>query len=241
MKKTLLIFALGALLSTNITAQSDFTLNSRAWTTNYWTMLIYDVAHLTVSHFLFSEDADRDVFSRIVPSAALVFPVGIEKAGFDANDIYGPYHRAFGNPFTHPGDFGIGIDASWKPGFAGVYAGAYFKSQELCFRNGDDLRGLYFQPRAGVIMGQNGAIEAGVYYDMTVGVAGNYPNASKSMLLDGLGLDFALSYGRSNGNRGIISFMLPLHNFLNENHASGAFTGMKRRVGYIMLTQRISF
>ena len=33
--------------------------------------------------------------------------------------------------------------------------------------------------------------------------------------------------------------MLPLHNFLNENYAG--FNGMKRRVGYIMFTERIGF
>jgi len=30
-----------------------------------------------------------------------------------------------------------------------------------------------------------------------------------------------------------------LHNFLNENYPG--FDGLKRRVGYIMLTERISF
>lgn len=241
MKKALLVFALGVMLSMSATAQSDFTLNTRAWTTNYWTMLLYDIAHETVS-ILISDEKNESTYSRIIPSADLVFPVGIEKAGFKDNDIFGPYHRAFKNPFTRPGDFGIGLDASWKPSFFGLYAGAYYKSQEICFRaNDDNLRSFYFQPRAGIILGAKGAIEAGVYYDMVIGASGRYPGVEKAMFSNGLGLDFALSYSMPKNLTSQLAFMLPLHNFLNENYASGEFNGMKRRVGYIMLTQRISF
>ncbi len=240
MKKTL-IFVLGAMLSLSVSAQSTVTLNTRAWTTNYWTTTFYDVTRGVVGYFLFTSNDARTTFYRIVPDVDLVFPVGIEKEGFAANDIYGPYHRAFSNPFKRIGDYGIGLDASWKPGIFGLYAGAYLKSQELCFQTGTDLRSLYFQPRAGLMVGQKGVLEIGAYYDKVIGAAGSYAGANKDMFLDGLGLDFSLMYNGSSKYKNMITFMLPLHNFLNENYASGEFSGMKRRVGYIMLTQRISF
>lgn len=239
--KKVIVFAMAAMLSLGVAAQSNFTFNSRAWTTNYWTMSIYDVARGLSGYFLFSEKDARDTYYRIIPGADLVFPVGIEKEGFAANDIYGPYHRAFSNPFKRMGDYGIGLDASWKPGLIGIYAGAYFKSQELCFKNGSDLRSHYFQPRAGLMIGQKGVFEAGVYYDKVVGAAGNYAGVNKDMFLDGLGLDFSLLYNSSDPSKFMITFMLPMHNFLNEDYVTGEFNGMKRRVGYIMLTERISF
>ena len=244
MKKALLVFAMGVLLALNATAQSksNFTLNTRAWSTNYFTTVLYNVANGAIEYFIISDPATRLTYSRIIPDADLVFPVGIEKAGFEANDIYGPYHRAFKNPFTRPGDFGVGLDASWRLGFLGLYAGTYFKSQEICFKaNDDNLRSFYFQPRAGIVIGKKIALEAGVYYDMVVGAVGRYPGVEKAMFSNGLGLDFALSHRGLNNRESMITFMLPLHNFLNENYAGGAFNGMKRRVGYIMLTHRIGF
>lgn len=241
MKKALLILVMGAMFSLNAKAQSAFTLNTRAWSTNYFSTILYNLAHTTVE-ILVSDSNSNLTYSRIIPSADLVFPIGIEKEGFEACDIYGPYHRAFKNPFTKPGDFGIGLDASWRPGFVGFYAGAYFKSQEICFRaNDDNLRSLYFQPRAGIIIGNKSAIEAGVYYDMVVGACGRYPGVEKAMFSNGLGLDFALSHRSTRYRESMITFMLPLHNFLNEDYAGGVFDGMKRRVGYIMLTHRLRF
>lgn len=242
MKKVLLVIVMGALLSLNAKAQSDFTLNTRAWSTNYFTSVLYDIANNAVEYLLFSDSTNRLTYSRIMPSSDLVFPVGIEKKGFENYDIYGPYHRAFKNPFTRPGDFGVGLDASWRPTFFGLYAGAYFKSQEICFRADDaNLRSFYFQPRVGIIIGEKNAIEAGVYYDMVVGAGGRFPGVEKDMFSNGLGLDFALSHKSSNKHQTLIAFMLPLHNFLNEDYSGGIFNGMKRRVGYIMLTERISF
>ena len=244
MKKALLVIIMGAMLSLNAKAQSDFTLNTRAWSTNYFTTVLYDIANGAVKYLLVSDSTDRLTYSRIIPSSDLVFPIGIQKEGFEGNDIYGPYHRAFKNPFTRPGDFGVGLDASWRPSFFGLYAGAYYKSQEICFRaNDDNLRSFYFQPRAGIILGRKNAIEAGVYYDMVVGASGRYPGVEKAMFSNGLGLDFALSHKSSGKEQTLLSFMLPLHNFLNEDYAKGDvnFNGMKRRVGYIMLTERISF
>jgi len=242
MKKVLLVIVLGAMLSLNAKAQSAFTLNTRAWSTNYFTTVLYDIANNAVEYLLFSDSTNRLTYSRIMPGSDLVFPVGIEKKGFEDYDIYGPYHRAFKNPFTRPGDFGVGLDASWRPTFFGFYAGAYFKSQEICFRADDaNLRSFYFQPRAGIIIGGKNAIEAGVYYDMVVGAGGRYPGVEKDMFSSGLGLDFALSHKSSNKHQALIAFMLPLHNFLNEDYGGGIFNGMKRRVGYIMLTERIAF
>ena len=240
MKKVLLVIVMGAMLSLNAKAQSDFTFNTRAWSTNYFTTILYDIADGAIEYLLFSDSTDRLTYSRIIPDADLVFPIGIEKKGFEDNDIFGPYHRAFKNPFTRPGDFGVGLDASWRPSFFGLYAGAYFKSQEICFRvNDDNMRSFYFQPRAGIIIGKKNAIETGVYYDMVVGAGGRYPGVEKDMFSSGLGLDFALSHKSSSNHQSLIAFMLPLHNFLNENYPG--FDGLKRRVGYIMLTERISF
>ena len=240
MKKVLLVIVLGAMLSLNAKAQSDFTLNTRAWSTNYFTTVLYDIANNAVEYLLFSDSTSRLTYSRIMPGADLVFPVGIEKKGFEDSDIYGPYHCAFKNPFTRPGDFGVGLDASWRPTFFGLYAGAYFKSQEICLKaNDNNMRSFYFQPRAGIIIGGKNAIEAGVYYDMVVGASGRF--VEKDMFSSGLGLDFALSHKSSNKHQALIAFMLPLHNFLNEDYLGGVFNGMKRRVGYIMLTERISF
>ena len=233
---------MGAMLSLNAKAQSTFTLNTRAWSTNYFTTVLYDIANSAIEYLIISDTANRLTYSRIIPDADLVFPIGIEKVGFENKDIYGAYHRAFKNPFTKPGDFGIGLDASWRPTFIGLYAGAYFKSQEICFKTNDiNLRSFYFQPRAGIIIGQKNALEAGVYYDMVVGAGGNFENVEKDMFSNGLGLDFALSHRGSHNRESLITFMLPLHNFLNENYARGDFNGMKRRVGYIMLTHRIEF
>ena len=242
MKKSIFILVLAAMLSFSAKAQNSFTLNTRAWSTNYFTTVLYDIANGVVEYLLVSDTTNQRAYSRIIPSSDLVFPVGIQKEGFDNRDIFGPYHRAFKNPFTKPGDFGIGLDASWKSGFFGLYVGAYYKSQEICFRDNDEnLRSFYFQPRGGIILGDKNAVEAGVYYDMVVGASGRYPGVEKTMFSNGLGLDFSFSHKSSKNNYSLISFMLPLHNFLNESYGDGRFEGMKRRVGYIMLTKRIGF
>lgn len=247
MKKTLSIALVALMAISTASAQSSesqWTLNTRAWTTNYWTDIIYSAARGTVI-FLTTEYGSDDMrtLERIIPNSGLVFPVGIEKAGFaDPNDIYGPYHYAFGNPFKNVGDFGMGIDLSWRPSFVGVYAGGYFKSQEIVFNNDDShLRGFYFQPRAGLVFGRNKtSIEAGVFYDKTFGCWSNAFDTETTMLSDGLGLDVALNYFSFSGTQFIIQFSMPFHNFLNDKYPDGRFEGMHRRVGYIMLTQRIT-
>jgi len=248
MKKLLSIVLVTFMAITSLSAQSDksaWTFNTRAWSTNYWTTLIYDAARSTLVVVTTENDSkEKKTLERIVPGADLVFPIGIEKEGFASPaDIRGPYYYAFGNPFKHVGDFGMGIDASWSPSIIGAYAGIYFKSQEIVFEEGDNhLRGFYLQPRAGIVLGRKStAIEAGVFYDKTFGCWSNAFDTQTDMLSDGLGLDVALTYTLTSNNRFSILFSMPFHNFLNENHPSGLFTGMHRRVGYIMLTQRISF
>jgi len=249
MKKTLSIVAVALMAITSVSAQSAWTFNTRSWCTNYWTMLIYDAARSTVVVLTEGDDKDdAQTFKRLVPDCDLVFPVSIENAGFAAPyDIQNPYYYAFGTPFKHVGDFAVGIDASWTPSVVGLYLGAFYKSQELVFQPNDDhLRAFYFQPRAGLVFGrQTAALEAGVYYDMPLSAYGTpgsaFADAEKTMFADGLGLDFALSLSIIDNNRTLIQFSMPLHNFLNENYPGNRFTGMHRRVGYIMLTQRIAF
>lgn len=244
MKKTLLITIMAVIFTAGVSAQSAWTLNSRAWVTNYWTSLIYDAARTTLSVLTTdNDDDDKQTLERIIPSANLVFPVGIERTGFaEPNDIRGPYYYAFGSPFKHYGDFAVGLDASWTPSVFGLYAGAYFKSQEIVFAAADDnLRGFYVQPRAGIVIGRSKAtFEGGVFYDRTVACGGSYEGADMGMLSDGWGMDLALSLSFTGKSRSLIQFSMPFHNFLNEEYNEGMFNGMKRRVGYIFLTHRIS-
>mgnify|MGYP007069860716 CR=1 FL=1 len=227
--------------------QSDWTFNTRAWTTNYWSALIFDAVETSIKHFVFDGDKNDSLWAeRIIPELGLVFPFGMGKDGFEkgVNNIYGPYHHAFGNPFKHFGDYGIGADVSYKPSFIGVYGGAYFKSQAIHYKNSNidplahgSLRAYYIQPRLGIILGGNdNQFEAGAYYDAVVGNGGTMVGSDKKMLKGGLGLDF--SFGHNYGHsKSIIQISLPLHNFLDTDYPGQA--GMKRKVGYIMLTERV--
>lgn len=248
MKKTLLIVIMTVLLTADASAQTtrkQFTFNTRTWSTNYWNTLLYNLAHSAVVHFAFDGNStDSLIVESILPSSDLVFPIGMAKAGFEApmHDIYGPYHRAFSNPFKRIGDYGIGLDMSWKPVSIGLYAGAYFKSQEICFMpNDESLRGFYFQPRAGLVMGGNKhALEAGVFYDKVVGCGGTWEARNIEMLQSGWGLDFALSRTVAKGrHKTMLMFSMPLHNFFNTAYADGSLKNVHRRVGYIMLTHRV--
>ena len=248
MKKTLSIVLTTLMALGTATAQTDgstWTLNSRAWSTNYWTTLIYSTARSTVVVLTTPDDsADAQTLERILPSGDLVFPIGLAKTGFtELNDIQNPYYYAFGTPFLHVGDFAVGVDASWLPTVVGLYAGAYFKSQEIVFKQVDDhLRAFYIQPRAGIVIGRQAAsFEAGVYYDKTVGYYSTREGIDNSCFSDGLGLDVAFSVFLSGKSSTVIQYSMPFHNFLNPGHPSGAFEGMDRRVGYIMLTHRIKF
>ena len=248
MKKTLLIVIMTVLLTAGVSAQgtkSQITLNTRAWSTNYWTTILYNLAHTAVVHFASDGNAtDALIAGAILPDADVVFPIGMGKAGFEApmNDIYGPYHRAFSNPFKRIGDYGIGLDVSWKPSPIGIYAGAYYKSQVICFMpNDDNLRGFYFQPRAGLVLGSNeNSFEAGVFYDKVVGCGGTWEPRDKEMLQSGWGLDFTLSHTVAKGrHKTMLMFSMPLHNFFNTAYADGSLKNLNRRVGYIMLTHRV--
>ena len=227
------------------TTRQQFTFNTRTWSTNYWTTLLYNLAHSAVVHFAFDGNStDSLIVESILPSSDLVFPIGMAKAGFEApmHDIYGPYHRAFSNPFKRIGDYGIGLDMSWKPVSIGIYAGAYFKSQEICFMpNDESLRGFYFQPRAGLVLGgKEHALEAGVFYDKVVGCGGTWEARNIEMLQSGWGLDFALSRTVAKGrHKTMLMFSMPLNNFFNTAYADGSLKNVHRRVGYIMLTHRV--
>lgn len=260
MKKIIITLAAVAMLATSASAQSTVTINSRAWTTNYWTTILYNIAQgVTVTMLGADNHVDSVALATLLPGADLVFPVGMAKSGFtEYTDIYGPYHRAFATPFKKMGDFCIGIDASWTPTFIGLYAGAFFKSQELVFKtNAQNLRSYYFQPRGGlVITFDELAIEGGVFYDKVIGCGGNLNDKNwgnfiadpdKGMLSDGLGLDFGITYSTSARSKTVLMFSMPLHNFFNESYecsdASGnifrPWEGVSRRIGYITLTHRI--
>ena len=248
MKKIILMAVLSVMMTTQAAAQQTdkvWTLNSRAWSTNYFTTALYCLANALVTDVACKGNTkDSLMLERILPDAALVFPIGMQKTGFGSGDldIYGPYHRAFGNPFKNIGDYAIGVDASWKESVLGFYAGTYFKSQEVVFEESDEnLRGYYIQPRVGFIMGsKKNAFEAGVFYDIVTGcstTAKNF-NTDNDMLKGGLGLDFAFSTtDKKQKNKLLLQFSMPLHNFFNTDYTGQG--DLKRKVGYIMLTQRI--
>jgi hypothetical protein len=240
---------LALLFTANISAQEDaWSINTRAWSTNYFTTLLYDAVAVTTKEFIFDdEDDEASVIDRIIPTAELVFPVGMKKHGFGGQtEIYGPYHRAFSNPIKNLGDYAIGVDASWKPSFIGVYAGAYFKSQEVVFKQYNSIRGYYIQPRLGVILGKGDShsFEIGAFYDALTGCGGKMPGAKKSMLRGGFGLDFAYSFTPMDSKKQLLlQFSTPLHNFFAKGltivDGGNVYNGFDRRVGYIMLTSRI--
>ena len=222
--------------------KSQFTINTRAWSSNYWSTLLYNIARDAVTYLVFD---NNPAIEAAIPNADLAFPIGMGKEGFASpNDIYGPYHRAFSNPLKYIGDYAIGVDASWKESTLGFYAGAYFKSQEIVFKETDDnIRGFYIQPRAGFIMGsKKRAFEAGAFYDVVTGCGGSFDNTDKGMLKGGFGLDFAFSTTDKKGNKTLLQFSMPLHNFIDSSYNKNGIdlSGMKRKVGYISLTQRFA-
>lgn len=245
MKKILTIAFLAVLLSTNVSAQkadSFWTLNTRAWCTNYFTTSIYNAAEVLVKHYAFKGHSQDSLWAeRIIPHAALVFPIGMGKRGFsEIGGLYGPYHYAFGNPFKHIGDYAIGLETSYHACILGVYGGVYFKSQEIVFKQGkDNLRGYYIQPRAGIILGDDDkSVEFGVFYDAVTGCGGSAADTHKDRLKGGLGLDFAIGLSDSKDiTRTSLQFSMPLHNFIDRSYPGQG--NMKRKVGYLMVTQRI--
>ena len=247
MRKFIIFAAISLMVAGNVTAQeaSDgkWTLNTRAYSTNYFTTSIYNAAQMLVKHFAFKGHTQDSLWAeRAIPYAELVFPVGMGKRGFkhSGQDIYGPYHYAFGNPFKHLGDYSVGIEASYKPGTVGFYAGAYYKSQEIVFRETkDNLRGHYFQPRVGLMAGTDeSTVEIGVFYDVVAGCSGSVGDTHIDRLKGGLGLDFGVGYtDRKKMNKTTLTFSMPLHNFLNRSYPGQE--GMKRKVGYFIFTHRI--
>lgn len=245
MKKLFITMLLFVLATVNVAAQdndSKITLNTRAWTTNYWTSLIGGAVETSIKHLFKGHEKDSLWAERILPDPDLVFPIGLSKHGFHGErSIYGPYHYAFGNPFKHLGDWGIGVDASYKPCNYGVYGGVFYKSQEIVSKvNKQNIRGYYFQPRAGLVAGADDCrFEAGVFYDVVTACGGSFPGGVKNWLKGGWGLDFGLSTSDKKGHtQFMLQFSMPLHNFVNDNHPG--FEGARRRVGYIMLSQRVN-
>lgn len=248
MKKFLFLTIVTILSTANVAAQdSNWTLNTRAWSTNYFTSCLEGVGKELLLALAFDDD-DTDAeakkwLDRIIPSADLVFPIGLQKKGFDGlTNIHTPYERAFSNPFKHIGDYAIGVDASWKPSIVGFYAGAFFKSQEIIFKETDDnLRGFYFQPRAGILFGsEKNWVEIGAFYDVLTGCGGSVADTNKKRLKGGFGLDIAATlFKDKDNNLTILHFSMPLHNFINEDYTGQA--GLKRRVAYLMLSERITF
>lgn len=218
--------------------QSAWTLNTRAYSTNYFTSMLYSAARYLCTTFV-SDDQDSILIDRILPGAALVLPIGIN--GNDA--IRGPYDRAFGKPFKHIGDFAVGLDASYHPRSLGIYGGCYFKSAEVVFKgDGDNMRGFYIQPRLGVQLGRpSGYLELGAFYDALVGYSG-LSEYDKGALKSGVGLDMALGSSTKSGAQFMIQFSLPLHNFFDQDYklADGTkpFSDVKRRVAYLLFTLR---
>ncbi len=268
MKKIYIIVLLAFMATQHAQAQNEdhpWAFNTRAWSTNYFTTLIWDVGTTLLKHLAFHDNEDGLLWAnRIVPLTDVMAPIGMAKEGFhDYNNIYGPYHRSFSNPFKHIGDWGVGADVFFMPSVVGIYTGVYFKSQEIVFKEtNSNLRGFYLQPRIGLMAGNDDIhIGAGVHYDAVTGCKGNLPIlpapgsegrvetgpevTDKDILLSGLGLDFSLSFGeRDNGQRTVIEFSMPLHNFLNPDHDFPTSVtlekGMKRKIGYIMVTQRLA-
>lgn len=243
MRKILAMAIALLMASPNVNAQdsdSPFTFNTRAWSTNYFTMLIYASVTEGIKHFAFDGNSNDSLWAeRIIPKGNIVFPIGMGKSGFsDGYDIYSPYHRAFANPIKHIGDYAIGLDASMKPAVVGFYGGLYFKSQEVEFKHfNKSIRGFYFQPRFGLLVGSHkNSIEAGVFYDVLTGCGGSLDGVEKDMLKGGLGLDFGLSRADKKGKY-VVQFSMPLHNFFNTDYAGQH--DLKRKVGYIMCTRRI--
>lgn len=243
MKKILFVFALLLTVGhANAQTEAELTLNTRAWSTNYFATTLYGVAETAVKHLAFKgHEKDSLWAERILPDPDLVFPIGMTKKGFHGDrEIYHPYHRAFANPFKKLGDWGIGADVSYKPSFFGAYAGLYYKSQEIVFKaTKDNLRGYYVQPRVGMVFGhEEYGFEAGVFYDKALHGGGSLLGANKHMLKGGWGLDFALSIKeQSDNSKFLLQFSMPMHNFLNKGYPG--MEGLKRKVGYIMITQRV--
>ena len=84
MKKVIITLAAVAMLATSASAQSTVTLNSRAWSNNYWTTILYNIAQgLVVSTLGADNHVDSVALACILPGADLVFPVGMAKSGFE--------------------------------------------------------------------------------------------------------------------------------------------------------------
>lgn len=244
MKKVLLSLTL-CISALSVSAQSNndspWTLNTFSYTTNYWTGLIFNLA-TDILVAVSTENEDSVTADRIVPDASLIFPIGIAKDEGSLGGIRGPYDRAFSNPFKHPGDFAIGVDASFQPSWIGAYGGLYYKSQEVVFKGeGDNMRGYYIQPRFGLQIGSRKTyLGLGAFYDAIIDYSGR-EGFSKKALESGWGMDISFNYKhKTKGLFYQVRFSLPLHNFFNEDYTrddlSQPLLGAHRKVAYLMFT-----
>ena len=63
MKKSLFIVAMAVIMATGASAQetkkptkSQFTINTRAWSSNYWSTLLYNIARDAVTYLVFDNN-----------------------------------------------------------------------------------------------------------------------------------------------------------------------------------------
>ena len=85
MKKLLVLTIVTILSTANAAAQeeSSWTLNTRAWSTNYFASSLESIAKELLLSFAFEDDnSDAKKWAdRIIPSTDLVFPIGFQKKG----------------------------------------------------------------------------------------------------------------------------------------------------------------
>ena len=85
MKKTLAMMALALMITINTSAQDDkaWTLNTRAWCTNYFTTVLFGLAETAVKEYAIDDESKaKKTLDCIIPDPDLVFPIGMGKSGF---------------------------------------------------------------------------------------------------------------------------------------------------------------
>ena len=82
MRKLITSIVLAVLFTTNVSAQDEWTIDTRAWSTNYFTTLLWDAVAVTTKEFVFDGDDESSLANRIIPTADLVFPFSVKKSGF---------------------------------------------------------------------------------------------------------------------------------------------------------------
>lgn len=78
MKKVVLFLFIFIFFVVHSNAQTGFSLNAKAWTTNYYSQLIY-TSFYRVLYFLIEDPNAKDIYLFLMPNSSGAFPVGIEK------------------------------------------------------------------------------------------------------------------------------------------------------------------